>query len=104
MPFVFPFENAQRALQALFGARPAGGVVYSTSHSTAAYTRYFYNPPPHPLCLAGVVDTDKIRLLDFTTLHDSRRSADDATQFRDAWIPHTQTQRHGELAMVKTPL
>ena len=33
---------------------------------------------------------DKIGL-GFTTLHDSRRYA----QFRDAWIPHTQTQRYG---------
>jgi hypothetical protein len=26
------------------------------------------------------------------------------TRFRDAWAPHTQTQRHGELAMMNTPL
>jgi hypothetical protein len=33
-----------------------------------------------------------------------RYTTHDATQFRDAWIPHTQTQRHGELAMMNTPL
>jgi len=27
----------------------------------------------------------------------------DATQFRNAWAPHTQTQRHGVLAMVIRP-
>ena len=43
--------------------------------------------------------SDKIRLLGFTTLHDSRRYA-----IPRCWIPHTQTQRHGVLAMVNTPL
>jgi len=42
---------------------------------------------------------DKIRLLGFTTLPDTRRYA-----IPQCWIPHTQTQRHGVLAMVKTPL
>jgi hypothetical protein len=42
---------------------------------------------------------DKIRLLGFTTLPTTR----DATQFRDAWAPHTQTQRHGELALMTRP-
>jgi hypothetical protein len=46
-----------------------------------------------------VLRSDKIRLLGFTTLHDLRH----ATQFRDAWAPHTQTQRHGVLAMVIRP-
>ena len=33
---------------------------------------------------------DKIRLLGFTTLHDTRRYA-----IPQCWAPHTQTQRHG---------
>jgi hypothetical protein len=45
----------------------------------------------------------KIRLLSFTTLP-GRYTTHDATRFRDAWAPHTQTQRHGELAMMNTPL
>jgi hypothetical protein len=38
----------------------------------------------------------------FTTLHDDSTTRD-ATQFRDAWAPHTQTQRHGALAMMTRP-
>jgi hypothetical protein len=38
---------------------------------------------------------DKIRLLGFTTLHDTRRYA-----IPQCWAPHTQTQRHGVLAMM----
>ena len=41
----------------------------------------------------------KIRLLGFTTLHDTRRYA-----IPQCWAPHTQTQRHGVLAMMNTPL
>jgi hypothetical protein len=33
-----------------------------------------------------------------------RYTTRDATQFRDAWAPHTQAQRHGVLAMMKRPL
>ena len=33
---------------------------------------------------------NKIRLLGFTTLHDTRRYA-----IPQCWAPHTQTQRHG---------
>ena len=50
----------------------------------------------------SVLRSDKIRVLGFTTLHDSRRYRNSA--MADAWIPHTQTQRHGVLAMVNTPL
>ena len=36
--------------------------------------------------------------------HDARRyTTRDATQFRDTWAPHTQTQRHGVLAMMIRP-
>jgi hypothetical protein len=38
---------------------------------------------------------NKIRLLGFTTLHDTRRYA-----IPQCWAPHTQTQRHGVLAMM----
>jgi hypothetical protein len=38
-------------------------------------------------------------LLGFTTLHDTRRYA-----IPQCWAPHTQTQRHGVLAMMNTPL
>ena len=56
---------------------------------------------PHAGPLASMLrGEDKIRLLGFTTLPTTR----DATQFRDAWAPHTQTQRHGELAMMIRPL
>ena len=48
------------------------------------------------------VDKKKIRLLGVTTLHDTRRYAI-PTQFRNAWAPHTQTQRHGELALMIRP-
>ena len=34
----------------------------------------------------------------FHTLHDSH-----ATQFRDAWVPHTQTQRYGILVWRSAP-
>ena len=35
--------------------------------------------------------------------HDALHTTRDATQFRDAWAPHTQTQRHGVLAMMIRP-
>ena len=55
---------------------------------------------PHAGPLASMLrGEDKIRLLGFTTLPTTR----DATQFRDAWAPHTQTQRHGELALMIRP-
>ena len=43
-------------------------------------------------------ERDKIRLL-----VSRRYTTRDATQFRDAWAPHTQTRRHGELAMMIRP-
>jgi hypothetical protein len=39
---------------------------------------------------AGALTRDKISLLGFTTLHDTRRYA-----IPQCWAPHTQTQRHG---------
>jgi hypothetical protein len=55
-----------------------------------------HNPESSP----NLPDKIRYRLLGFTT----RYTTHDATQFRDAWIPHTQTQRHGVLAMMNAPL
>ena len=53
-----------------------------------------FRPALLPRCriTLGAAEEDKIkiRLLGFTTLHDSRRYASPL-----CWIPHTQTQRHG---------
>ena len=42
-----------------------------------------------------------MRLLGFSRFT-RRYTTRDATQFRYAWAPHTQTQRHGVLAMMTT--
>jgi hypothetical protein len=48
------------------------------------------------VCGVGVLIRDKIRWLGLG-FHVARYTTRDATQFRDAWAPHshTQTQRHG---------
>ena len=52
------------------------------------------NPPGCPWSWPRLSLYDKDKIVGFHTLHDSH-----ATQFRDAWVPHTQTQRYGVLAI-----
>jgi hypothetical protein len=78
-------------------------INWRTARNTRTYVQVLIEQQQHfgsgieqqPIVLSR---DDKIRLLGFTTLHDTRRYA-----LPQCWAPHTQTQRHGVLAMMNTP-
>jgi hypothetical protein len=69
------------------------------TESSGRFASFHQERTLHPTVIqvvGCVADKDKIRLLGFTTLHDdTRRYA-----IPQCWGPHTQTQRHGVLAMM----